>query len=522
MKGDFSRNTYDRAKHFSRVLQQQGRPRIDADWNEQAEIMLHYVRTLAVDLMGRSAGPAGGDLGFEISATADSIQIGPGRYYVDGILCENESVVYYREQDDFPGAPAIDCGESRVVYLDVWERHVTALEDNRIREVALGGPTTATRTKVVWQVKLDDGKTLPFPITMLNPENIRKEWAAWIRRWQSPHTGRLRAQAEHQEQAGDPNVFSSVPGYRGLENFLYRVEIHQGGPAGEATFKWSRRNGSTVWRATLYGVELCVEVDGMGWLNIGTGSWVELTNDGQELRGCPGKLVKVIDSHGDRLTLESAVEVPSDVPVGESWPTKVRLWDHHMASEQTLQGGALPVIESAMDSGWMDLENGIQIQFLPAGADGTVSHCYRTGDYWIFPARTDSADIEWTTEADGKTPEACPPHGILHHYAPLAIIHPGASHWAVKDCRSEIQFPVGAKKEIEDIVVQINHPNGDIRQQLQDWIETGPGPIRKLRPIRAYDRNGQEIGMQRIPFRYRNSFLSRCMIRIGLIKNPWR
>ena len=40
------------------------------------------------------------------------------------------------------------------VYLDVWERHVTYLDDDRIREVALGGPDTATRAKVVWQVKI--------------------------------------------------------------------------------------------------------------------------------------------------------------------------------------------------------------------------------------------------------------------------------------------------------------------------------------------------------------------------------
>ena len=50
-----------------------------------------------------------------------------------------------------------------MVYLDVWERHITALEDDDIREKALGGPDTATRTKVVWQVKIDDGKDTARP-----------------------------------------------------------------------------------------------------------------------------------------------------------------------------------------------------------------------------------------------------------------------------------------------------------------------------------------------------------------------
>ena len=38
MKGDYSRDTFDPAKHFTRVLMQQGRVQLDADWNEQAAL----------------------------------------------------------------------------------------------------------------------------------------------------------------------------------------------------------------------------------------------------------------------------------------------------------------------------------------------------------------------------------------------------------------------------------------------------------------------------------------------------
>ncbi len=61
-------------------------------------------------------------------------------------------------QKDFPTPPNLATGTRYLVYLDVWERHITALEDDYIREKALGGPDTATRTQVVWQVKIDDGK----------------------------------------------------------------------------------------------------------------------------------------------------------------------------------------------------------------------------------------------------------------------------------------------------------------------------------------------------------------------------
>ena len=98
MKGDFSRDTFDSVKHFSRVLQQQGRVQLDADWNEQTAIVLHYLRTLAADLIGPFAGPQGSS-GFEITRAAgvdgpkNDFTIGAGRYYVDGILCENASKV---------------------------------------------------------------------------------------------------------------------------------------------------------------------------------------------------------------------------------------------------------------------------------------------------------------------------------------------------------------------------------------------------------------------------------------------
>ena len=97
-RGDFSRDTFDPLKHFRRVFMQQGRVQLDADWNEQTSILLHYMRTLAVDLIGPQGGPAS-NLGFQItpvSATKpllNDFQIGAGHYYVDGILCEVDPTI---------------------------------------------------------------------------------------------------------------------------------------------------------------------------------------------------------------------------------------------------------------------------------------------------------------------------------------------------------------------------------------------------------------------------------------------
>src|SRR6186713_811094 len=100
MRGDFSRETFDPLRHFSRVLVQQGRLQLDADSNEQSDILLHYLRTLASDLIGGHGGPG---VGFTIGKLAGGpkpdFSIAPGRYYVDGVLAENGATdLEYKKQ----------------------------------------------------------------------------------------------------------------------------------------------------------------------------------------------------------------------------------------------------------------------------------------------------------------------------------------------------------------------------------------------------------------------------------------
>src|SRR4029077_12233018 len=149
MRGDFTRDLFDPAKHYSGVLMQQGRVQLDADWNEQDSIQRYRTQVEARDLIGVSGGPFE-NAGFAIQiAGTNTLVISHGRYYVQGILCENEQDVSYDQQPVFPTPPALAqvLGDKKlgIVYLDVWTRHLSALEDPAIREVALGGPDTTTR-----------------------------------------------------------------------------------------------------------------------------------------------------------------------------------------------------------------------------------------------------------------------------------------------------------------------------------------------------------------------------------------
>ncbi|MEQ8163551.1 MAG: DUF6519 domain-containing protein, partial [Smithellaceae bacterium] len=58
MKGDFTRLTFDRKKHYRGVLMQQGRVQLDSDWNEQVQIAEHRYSTFLGDFVGQSGAPA--------------------------------------------------------------------------------------------------------------------------------------------------------------------------------------------------------------------------------------------------------------------------------------------------------------------------------------------------------------------------------------------------------------------------------------------------------------------------------
>jgi hypothetical protein len=95
-KGDFTRITFDPRKHYRSVRMQQGRVQIDSDWNEHEDIRSHRERILARDAFGSCGGPID-NAGFEITydekkGKKGDFIISKGRYYVDGILCENEEV----------------------------------------------------------------------------------------------------------------------------------------------------------------------------------------------------------------------------------------------------------------------------------------------------------------------------------------------------------------------------------------------------------------------------------------------
>ena len=91
--------------------------------------------------------------------------------------------VPYEQQPYYPVFPAFPAdGKPHLVYLDVWERELTYLEDPGLIDQALA-VDTSTRVQTVWQVKvLDtpgvDCSTLPWTVATLAPSAGRLTTAA--------------------------------------------------------------------------------------------------------------------------------------------------------------------------------------------------------------------------------------------------------------------------------------------------------------------------------------------------------
>ncbi len=435
MKGDFSRLTFDGENPYSRVLMQQGRVLLDSDWNEAFETQLHSLRKLAVDAGGEHWGSYLQSDAFKISDVRDNnFTIGAGEYYVQGLCCSAKitppaTTLKYKSQPHWQVSatetfPVVAGKPNTLVYLDVWERHLTAVEQEDLREVALNGPDTTTRTKIIWQVKL--------LATASSNNSFKTGYAAFLGEiGANKPKGKLAAQLNPNTAANLlPCPVAPDSRYRGAENQLYRVEIHEvtikpdGTPA-KISFKWSRENGSVVFRIKeIIGNTVTLEHLGRDdRFGLKPNDWIEITNDDSALKNEPGSFhrVKEIAPEENQIKLDSIPSLPFVEATAEQKHFVLRRWDSALVE----------VTIPTSTTTWLPLEDGIEIQFTLGSNDSL-----RSGDYWLIPARVATGEILWPK--DGTTAKALQPFGVKHHYAPLALIKAAS---ATTDLRRILKQP---------------------------------------------------------------------------------
>ncbi len=401
---------------------------------------------------------------------------------------ETERNVYYTVNNPaLPSNP--ENNHYYLAYLDVFEKHVTHLEDDYIQEKALGDVDTATRTKIAWQVKLVD-------VTDRVTDNEDDEYKCiHVDNWDdfipSSATGRLEARAKPSSGSDDKCSLYESAGYTSLENQLYRVEVHNPGDLDHATFKWSRDNGTIVAKVDAFKIsenKIKIRKRGKDTRHDFLGNqWIEVTDELHESLGKPGTLVKISDVNGETLEYDPDTTI-GDPITEENYPLiykpKVRRWESR-------DGSALI---SASEDLYIELEQGVEIQ-LTAGS-------YRTGDYWLIPARTRTGNVEWPPFGRKETdePYAIPPMGIQHHYAPLALLQ-------YKDEDSSLNFVTDCRSFFSSLteLMAIHYVGGDGQEALPK--DTLPAPLRV----------GVTIGQTPI----NNTALKNAKVRFTITGSEW-
>ncbi|MEM9578058.1 MAG: DUF6519 domain-containing protein [Pseudomonadota bacterium] len=441
MTFDLSRVRFNPRQDFLGVIMQQGRVQLDSDWNEWVAEVSRRIQAGTLDTFNGSVVPRITPDGFLIDVTGGEMTIGAGRIYVDGILAENHGrppavwdpllaeetgsgPVPYDAQPYYPNAPMLPTSGRHLAYVVVWQREVSPIEAPSLIEQAVGVDTTG-RMQTVWQVRLHEN--IGDTVTCATPDQDIPNWSDVI----APSAARLTTATGEPVDEPNPCEVPPAAGYLGLENQLYRVEVHRGGPFGTASFKWSRENGSVASRVThINGARDRITVESLGRdevLGFQDGDWVEVIDDWLEFHNEPGELRRIAPAGGvDRTARTLTFETP--LPNG-TFPTnaqqqtnagrntRVRRWDQSGAVRsaagteiQNLDSSGTAGIQIPVPGTQVFLENGILVDFNldPAGGE------FHTGDHWVFAARTADASIELL--------DAAPPLGVHRHYARLAIV----------------------------------------------------------------------------------------------------
>jgi hypothetical protein len=472
---DTNRFTFDHTKDYLGPVMLQGRVQVASDWNEWLAELTRRGQAGMLDTLGRAVYPATTPHAFEITTSGTGstkkLLIGPGRMYVDGLLVENHGdpgtvawdpvlaelsntpqpppaagstagAIEYTKQLFLPPGTTLPNGDGPyLVYLDTWIRSVDYLNDPDLIDKAIGLDSTG-RLQTAWQVRL-----LPL-------DGAQNPTCDSIANWAPAPSGGLLTTGTTPTPPSGPCCLTSGSAYTGLENQLYRVEIHKGGPVGAATFKVSRDNGSIVTAvmsiqtvtnsAGVNASQLTVVSLGRDQvLGFAPGNWIELTDDAHEfhLPDCAGELhqIDTIDVAARTITLAGPV-LGASFANGNTDPTlhtRIRRWDQtgkvYEADGTTVwwdidaQASAEIPVPPAGTS--LILENGITVTFALSPAGGN----FVAGDYWSFAARTADGTVEQLS--------AAPPAGIHHHYAKLAVVTFSTS---TQDCRIPWPQPSGS------------------------------------------------------------------------------
>ena len=440
MASDRARVSYDPSRKWRGVIAQQGRVTVEADWNEAATIDEERDRRVTLDVVGPVGTPDGGYTVTDVPATGSppappgDLMIGRGTLYLGGERLDLQAAVTYSTQPDWldhstdplwvpPAVPTAAGTSYELVYLLASEQEVSAVEDPALADVALGGPDTMQRLRILQH----------FVRQAASPSVTCDSW--WSALQSSPVFGGLQFDAASMMIRSTARLqvsFPSIPaapsmcqpvatgGYLGAENQMIRVKVTDVDPTTNVpTIVWGFDDASFLYRVqaapgnastTLTLASAPVDI----YHNPAKGQAVELLRDAVQLTasdyiaspaGFVSALTTAYDAASMKLVISSGPQGPDDP---DGYPSDyidatpqlyLRVWQATAAAPS-----GQPILLG---------DTGVAVTLSSNGA-------FHAGDFWRFALRPLDPAIVYPArylDAPGQ-----PPDGPRTWACPLAVL----------------------------------------------------------------------------------------------------
>jgi hypothetical protein len=437
MSADRGRLTYFPPRKYREVLSQQGRVLLEADTNEGQRIFTEEVRHDALDFVGPCGTP---DNGYEVVSIGADLQINKGTMYVGGLRVTLGADEKYSSQPDWLDtgevapwaeglwrAPASFLAKNVEATLVLREQEITAVEDPSLREVALGGPDTAARTRLLQRVVAAD---TPSATCAAAAGTVGAFWSAPGLVY-DPATAALESRARLQvtpvadAAAPSPCDPPSASGYLGADNQMLRVQVTAfDAGTSTGTILWGYYNASTLYRATVQSATtlklasrpVSAEYQPRSGQVVQVLSRAADLGEGAFAAALTGHFAKLSAPYAPDtqiVTLPGAMPMPQP-PYANGTDVYLRLWEDQAA----FTIGTAVVLPGT----------GLQVTITRSAA-GPL----HIGDFWCIAARPLTPNIVYP-ERLIAAPQ--PPDGPRMWACPLAVVTGnGAAFTVADDCR---------------------------------------------------------------------------------------
>jgi Family of unknown function (DUF6519) len=460
MGSDRARVTYDPTRMWRGVIAQQGRVSLEADWNESIDIQNAAVRDLTLDVVGPEGTP---DCGYAVSsvsahssgsASHQDLNIAPGVLYLGGERLQLSSAIKYSSQPDWldsatdPTYTAISAiptsTTEELVYLTATEQEVSAVEDPALSDVAIGGPDTGQRLRILQRVRrfATTATTCSNAFTQLQTQWTKQGYTFDQSTMRLASTATLKVGFSTSPTPGTPCQPAATGGYVWPDNQMYRVEIVALDTSGKPIIAWGPDDASFIYRATA-----SPESGGTTTLTLATapvdsnhypqqGQAVQLLASAVQLApavapniasyvASPTGIVTTLNSSYQQGSQQIALKEPTAGPIPAAYFNTsatpqlfVRIWQG--------TGTAIPGTPFDLKDTQNNVDTGLTVTLESASG-------FHVGDFWRFALRPiEPAQIYPARYLAG----AQPPDGPQTWAGPLAIINwSGTAAPRVTDCR---------------------------------------------------------------------------------------